>query len=436
MNKDEQAAAMTFTFSKRARTVSTVIMVLGVLGVLAGFMSLKGDPEQAGHLGQRTWANLLINGFFFLGVSLGALFFYALQYATETAWTVMVKRIYEAVMGFLPIGTVLILVVLVAGSLHFHHIYHWMDHSLYHEYMVGEGDDARYVDEPLEGAVANPNYDYLMAGKKAFLNLPFFWVRTLAYLVTFLLFARWFRRQSLAMDTLSGESLVKRHLLNYRRGALFLVFFAVFSSTLSWDWIMSIDAHWFSTLFGWYTFSGMWVSAMVVSVIMVLYLKRKGYLPQVNNSHIHDMGKWVFAISFLWSYLWFSQFMLIWYSNIPEEVTYFQDRIDHHPTLLWGMFIINFALPMVLLMSRDAKRNPRFLIAVGTIIFIGHWLDVVQMVMPGTMGTAFHGIGLMEAGFFLLFLGLFMYQVLNTLGKAPLTPVSHPYLEESVHHQI
>jgi hypothetical protein len=100
--------------------------------------------------------------------------------------------------------------------------------------------------------------------------------------------------------------------------------------------------------------------------MLVLYLKRKGYLPQVNNSHIHDMGKWVFAISFLWSYLYFSQFMLIWYSNIPEEVTYFQSRIDHHPGLMWGMFFINFAVPMVMLMSRDAKRNPRFLIGVGS----------------------------------------------------------------------
>jgi hypothetical protein len=115
----------------------------------------------------------------------------------------------------------------------------------------------------------------------------------------------------------------------------------------------------------------------------------------VNNSHIHDMGKWVFAISFLWSYLYFSQFMLIWYSNIPEEVTYFQQRIDHHPMLLWGTFFINFAIPMVMLMSRDAKRNPRFLIGVGSVIFVGHWLDVNMMVMPGALGHDFHGIGLL-----------------------------------------
>src|SRR5690606_22649065 len=149
-----------------------------------------------------------------------------------------------------------------------------------------------------------------------------------------------------------------------------------------------------------------------------------------------DMGKWVFAVSFLWSYLYFSQFMLIWYANIPEESIYFVQRIDHHPVLMWGTFFINFAVPMVLLMSRDAKRNPRFLIGVGAVIFIGHWLDVIMIVMPGTLGHDLHGVGLLELGLFLAFLGLFINRVFAQLTQAPLTPVQHPYLEESVHHSI
>jgi len=403
------------------------------VGLVAAVVGILGDHTDH-H--QRTWANLLVNGFFFLGISLGALFFFALQNATETGWTVLVKRIFEGIMSFVPVGAIVMIVVLAAGSAHVHHLYHWMDHTLYHPYMVGEGAAAEYVDEAVQGAVANPNYDHLIAGKKAFLNQPFFWLRSLLYIAVFVLFGRWFRQQSLQMDKETGDTLVKRHLLNYRRSALFLVFFAVFSSTLAWDWLMSIDTHWFSTLYGWYAFSGMWVSAMVTAVILALYLKRKGLLPQVSNSHIHDMGKWVFAISFLWSYLYFSQFMLIWYSNIPEEVTYFQQRIDHHPMLLWGTFFINFAIPMVMLMSRDAKRNPRFLIGVGSVIFVGHWLDVNMMVMPGALGHDFHGIGLLEAGMFLAFLGVFIHTVLTALTKAPLTPVNHPYLDESVHHQI
>ncbi len=421
---------MNFTFSKRARSISMALLVLGALATLIGIF---GD-DSPHH--QRSWANLLVNAFFFLGIGLGTLFFYAIQNATETGWTVLVKRVYEGVMGYLPIGAGILVIVLLAGSFHIHHIYHWMDNSLYHEYMIGEGDEVEYVDEQVEGAVANPHFDGIIGNKSAYLNLPFFWLRAIVYLGVFLFFANWFRKQSLKMDHMSGDSLVRQHLLKYRRSALFLVFFSVFSSMLAWDWIMSIDTHWYSTLFGWYVFSGMWVSAMVVAVILVLYLKRKGYLPQVNSSHVHDMGKWVFAVSFLWSYLWFSQFMLIWYSNIPEEVTYFTTRINKHPYLLWSIFVINFAVPMVLLMSRDAKRNPRFLILVGTIIIIGHWLDTMMMVMPGSVGHYFHGVGLLEAGMFTAFLGGFMFIVLNTLTKAPLTPVNHPFLEESVHHHI
>lgn len=402
---------MNFTISKRARSLSMALIGIGAVATLYGVFTDHSEHHQ------RTWSALLVNGFFYLGIGLGALFFYALQNATETAWSVLVKRVYEGIMSWIPIGAVVMIIVLAAGSMHLHHIYHWMDSTLY---------------DP-----ADPNYDSVMAGKKAFLNQPFFWIRTLAYLGSFVFAASWFRKQSLRMDQETGDSLVRRMLLNYRRSALFLVFFAVFSSTLAWDWLMSIDAHWFSTLYGWYVFSGMWVSAMITGVIMVLYLKRKGYLPQVNNSHIQDMGKWVFAISFLWSYLYFSQFMLIWYSNIPEEVTYFQDRINDHPALMWVTFFINFAVPMVLLMSRDAKRNPRFLIGVGSVIFIGHWLDVNMMVMPGAAGHDFHhGIGLLDVGMFALFLGLFITVVFNALAKAPLTPVNHPYLEESVHHQI
>jgi hypothetical protein len=227
---------------------------------------------------------------------------------------------------------------------------------------------------------------------------------------------------------------VEFHLTNYRRAALFLVFFAVFSSTSAWDWLMSLDTHWYSTLYGWYTFAGMWVSSIIVFIMIALYLKSKGQLEYVNESHLHDLGKWMFAISFLWSYLFFFQYMLIWYANIPEEVTYYQFRYEHYKTIYFLMFCINFALPMVILMSRDAKRNPKILIGIGSIIFIGHWLDVFVMVMPATMKEMWQ-FGAMEVGMFLLFLGIFIFVVLNALSKRPLTvSAKHPYLEESINH--
>jgi len=215
-----------------------------------------------------------------------------------------------------------------------------------------------------------------------------------------------------------------------------MVVFAVTSSTSAWDWLLSIDVHWFSTLYGWYMFSGMWISALVTITMLVVWLKKLGYLEFVTESTIHDMGKWMFAISFLWTYLYFSQFMLIWYADIPEEVIYFQTRWESYKALMWTVLFINFAFPMVMLMSRDSKRNFFFLIFVGTIILAGHFLDIIMIVMPGTVGHHWTGVSWMEFGTFAFFLGLFIYVVLNALTKAPLRVKNHPFLQESLHHSI
>ncbi|NBR13232.1 MAG: quinol:cytochrome C oxidoreductase [Crocinitomicaceae bacterium] len=350
------------------------------------------------HFKTRLLANGLINGFFFFALGLGALFFLALNYATESGWYASVKRIIESVAGFLPYGIGLLgLVLLTITFMDGAHIYSWMDASTL---------------DP-----KSHHYDEIIEGKSAYLNKIFFWVRTIVYFLTYLVFLNGFKKRSLEEDRIGGTEL---HFKNYRKGATFLVFFAVFSSTSSWDWLMSIDVHWFSTLFGWYTFAGMWCSTMVVIVLTTLYLKKLGYLKKVNDSHIHDLGKWTFATSFLWSYLWFSQFMLIWYANIPEEVTYYQMRIENFKFLYFAMFVINFAFPMLLLMSRDAKRHAGILTLVGLIILTGHWLDVYIMVSAGSLGSNAH-LGVLEVGMALLVAGLFIYVVLNNLTKAPLT---------------
>lgn len=418
---------MQYILSSRARIVTIILMVIGLVSIVLGYMNMEHD---------RFWSNLLINGLFFTFVGLGALFFIALQYATEAAWSMMVRRIYEALTAYIPFGLGILAIVMLAGSLHWHHIYHWMDDAVHHEFVVEStmtSDHPEYADAPGEGIVANPEYDHIIANKGAYLNQPFFWIRFGVYAVVFIFFARYFRRTSLKEDEEGGSSI---HITNYKRGALFLVFFAVLSSTLAWDWLMSIDTHWFSTMYGWYAFSGMWCTAMTASVILVLYLKSKGLLPMVNDSHIHDMGKWMFATSFLWTYLWFSQFMLIWYSDIPEEVTYFYTRFESYGIPMFAMVFINFALPMVILMSRDAKRNIKLLITIGTIIFFGHWFDVYLMVTPGVLFDHWHGVLVEEIGMMLGFLGVFLHFVLNALRKAKLVPENSPFIEESVQHHI
>jgi hypothetical protein len=426
---------MNFVFSNKAKVITYILIAIGLVTLVAGFFL-----DESAHHG-RFWSNVLINGFYFLAISLGALFFYALHFATETAWAVIIRRVIEAVFSFIPIASAVLVIVFIAASLHWNHIYHWMDEAVHAPFVSESTVESEHPDyfmsreEAQEAGVdviPNMFFDRIIANKGAYLNIPFFWVRTIVYILTFILFARWFRQRSLREDE---NPTLDLHYKGYKRGALYLVLFAIFSSTLSWDWIMSIDTHWFSTLFGWYVFSGMWVSAMNVIVILTLYLISKGYLKEINSSHIHDIGKWVFALSFLWSYLWFSQFLLIWYSNIPEEVTYFISRIEDYKIPFFGMFLINFMVPMLILMSRDAKRNPKFLIAVGTIIFIGHYLDTYMLVTPGVLFEHWH-FGWMEIGMFLGFTGLFINRVLSALTKASLIPKNSPYLDESLHHSI
>lgn len=393
---------MNFTISPKAKKLIFGIAGLGVLMLIVGFATNHADTEK------RLMSDLLINSFFFLSASVAALYFLALNYATEAGWFVVVKRIIEAVASFVPVGAgILIAVMLGITFMDGAGVYTWMDPDV----------------------VA---HDDIIKNKTPYLNKGFFWARTVVYLGIYIWFFIGFRKRSLKQDEVGGNDI---YFKNYKKGAAFLVFFAVFSSTSTWDWIMSIDAHWFSTLFGWYIFAGSWCSGMVVLTLLAVYLKKQGYLEQIKDDHIHDLSKWVFATSFLWTYLWFSQFMLYWYSDIAEEVIYFKTRIDSYQVIFFTMMLINFVLPMVLLMSREAKRHAGTLTVVGVIIFIFHWVDVNLLVIPGVFGS--HGeIGFMELGFFLIFASAFIFVILNALTKAPLLAVQDPYLDESLHHEF
>ncbi len=411
---------MEYLFEGKAKRNTFILMGVGILlfiiGALAASMGHhEGDGGHGGGVGQRLWVSIFVSGFFFFGVSLAALFFLAVQYAAEAGWAVVFKRIMEGVMAYLPVGALTLVIVFLVGSLGGHHIYHWMDMNLYD--------------------VDHHDYDQLIAHKQPYLNQIFWWIRTIAYLAIYILFMRAFRKRSMEEDELGTENEKGIFIKNQTLAAIFLVLFGYTSTTFSWDWIMSIDTHWFSTIFGWYIFSGMWISGMVMITLITIYLKSKGHMEFVNDSHMHDIGKWVFGVSFLWTYLFFCQFMLYWYSNIPEEITYFKARIDDYTWIFWGTMVVNFIFPMLLLMSKDAKRNAGFMVFVGCIIFFGHWMDVFMIVSPGALGPD-GTIGLVEIGSFIAFLGLFLFVVLGAIAKRPLLVKNHPYLEESLHHHI
>ena len=387
---------MNYTFTQKNKIFTYILIGIGLIAIITGFAV---DSHRA-------WANLLVNNFFFLAIALFGTFFVAMQYLSEAAYAVALKRVPEAMSQFLWVAGPLMLLIFLFGH---HDLYHWTHHELYD--------------------IESEHYDEILAGKSAYLNIPFFIIRMLICIGGWLWATHLLRKYSLQQD-LSGGLIFHKKSLTV--SAIFLVFFAVTSSTSSWDWLMSVDAHWFSSIFGWYVFSGLWVSGTITTILFIIYLKKKGHLPNVNENHLHDMGKWMFAISMVWTYLWFSQFMLIWYANLPEEVMYFQFRIEHYRTIFFGMLIVNFVLPFFALIARDTKRNIRFLVVVGVLIFLSHWADVFVMVMPGTVGEHWH-IGFIEVGTFLGFLGLFLFVVQRSLAKVPLEIENHPYLEESIH---
>ena len=452
----------TYTFPSGLRNFSITLMVLGFLGLGIGFYQMPSTVEEAqfmvadAHHGEdshgkaathethgqeegsahhrneaelqtaahgdadahadehgehllhqlqnKPWAALYVSAFFFMMIALGVLAFYAIQRAAQAGWSPVLFRVMEAITAYLFPGALIVFVILVLSGLHWNHLFIWMDPEV----------------------VA---HDKIIQNKTAFLNVPFYLIRAAFYITGWCVYRYFSRKFSLAQD-LANKGDISNHKKNFRWSAGFLVFFIVTESMMAWDWVMSIDPHWFSTLFGWYVFASMFVTGITVLAMLTIYLKNKGYLDFVNDSHIHDLGKFMFAISIFWTYLWFSQFMLIWYSNIPEEVTYFITRIEDYQLPFFGMLAMNFVLPLLILMNSDYKRVNYFVVMAGIIIILGHYLDVFNMIMPSAVGDQWF-IGFAEIGGFLFFGGLFLLIVFRALTKSSLLASGDPYLEES-----
>jgi hypothetical protein len=360
-------------------------------------------------LQNKPWAALYVACIFFLLISMGVLAFYAIQQVAQAGWSPVLFRVMQGITAYLPVASVIFFVLLLLSGFHVNHLFVWMK----------EGVDV----------VGHENYDKLIAGKTGYLNVPFWLIRAAIFLIGWNLYRYLSRKNCLAQDESNDDSNYKK---NFKMSAAFLVFFIVSESIMSWDWIMSVDPHWFSTLFGWYVFASFFVSGITTISIITLYLKSRGYLEYVNTSHIHDLSKFMFGISVFWTYLWFSQFMLIWYSNIPEEVTYFVTRIGQYGITFWGAVAMNFIFPFLVLINTDFKRITGIVVFAGIVILLGHYIDFFNMIMPATVGDQWF-IGVSEISSLLFFLGLFIFVVFNALTKVPLTPKRNPLIEESKH---
>lgn len=360
-------------------------------------------------LKNKPWAAVYVAALFFMLISLGALAFYAIQQVAQAGWSPVLFRVMQGITAYLPWGSIIVFVLLALGAFHVHHLFVWMDADLL---------------DP-----ANPKYDKLIANKSGYLNEYFWLIRAAVFIIGWNLYRYFSRKNCLAQDQASDNAFYKK---NFKISAGFLVFFIVTESIMSWDWIMSVDPHWFSTLFGWYVFASFFVSGITVIAMVTLYLKSRGYLEYVNTSHIHDLAKFMFGISVFWTYLWFSQFMLIWYANIPEEVTYFITRIEQYNLPFFGMVAMNFLFPVLILINTDFKRLTWIVVMAGVVILAGHYIDFYNMIMPATVGDRWF-IGAGEIGAIFFFLGLFIFVVFTALSKSPLLAKRNPFIEESKH---
>ncbi|MEH6407886.1 MAG: quinol:cytochrome C oxidoreductase [Leeuwenhoekiella sp.] len=451
-----------YTFSSKFKIFSLILMVIGLIGITYGFLSTPStvddvkeilaaqgghgegheNMEEEGHSSSfideargregyaehaveqskdggseahqskdehmehvlhqmqvKPWSATFVSAFFFMMIALGALVFYAIQYAAQAGWSPVLYRVIEGITTYLLPGSIIVFLIVVFAGTHF---YPWQN------------------DELVAG-------DKILQSKSGYLNFPFFLIRAVIYIIGWNVYRYFSRRNSLDVAVSNTLAPYKK---NFKFAVFFLIFFIITESTMAWDWFMSMTPHWYSTLFAWYLFASMFVSAITVIAMVTIFLKSRGLLPFVNDSHLHDLAKFMFAFSIFWTYLWFGQFMLIWYANMPEEVTYFILRIQEYNLLFFGMLVLNFVFPILLLMNSDFKRIPWFVIMVGIVILTGHYIDIFLLVMPSTVGP-YWSFGIPEIAGICFFLGLFVFMVGTGLAKVPLRPEGDPFIKES-----
>jgi hypothetical protein len=404
----------------------------------------------------RFWSNFLHNSVFFTGIAFMAVFFYSVCNTAWAGWHIQFKRVWESMSMFLGVGLILMAIVAIGLILGWHHLYHWADHASVEE-------------------------DAILKHKSSFLNVPWYIISIIVIAVWYF-FARKLRTISIAEDN-QGDTSFDNHIKSRYWTAGFLPVAGFTSCLVIWQWVMSVDAHWYSTLFAWYSGASLFVSMIALTILILLYMQSKGYFPALSKDHFHDLGKFLFAFSIFWTYLWFSQYMLIWYSNNGEETVYFNTRQDNYPVLFYGNLVINFLVPFFILMRNDTKRKVGSLVVTAMIVFFGHWMDFFLMIKPGVLHTihelgghdahgvsgdhgqgavdasliadhtaeaahegAAHVAGAIEAGFALPglieigtmigFLSLFLFVFYNSLTKANLIAKNDPYLSESLHHHV
>jgi hypothetical protein len=411
-----------YEFTGKVKSWSLIAIVIGVIAIIAGLLTRT----------EQTFDNLLLMGYYFTCVCAAGVMFCAIQYAAQAGWSASILRVPQAFMRILPIAAAILVLIVICGLFTTHNVTgeDGKAHITPYLYASWATHDLHVKDSGI--------YDNLVSGKSGFLNVPFFLIRMIGLLGCYSLFGWLLFKYSTNEDEVGGMKFYNKSFLV---SCVFLVIFGFTVPIFAFDTMMSLEARWFSTMFGWYNLAALWITGLSVMTLVIIYLRKAGYLPWVTQDHLHNMGIFMFAFSVFWTYLWFAQYLLTWYANIPEEAAYFYRRMDpSFKPWFWLNIVINFAAPLLALMSRDSKRYTAVLKTMCIILIIGHWLDYWQMIMPGTIGPKESWLAefsWIEPGVFIGFAGLFTFLLLTALSKfKSLIPKKHPFLEESLHHHI
>lgn len=380
-----------------------VLFALIAIGCLAWYLQFGQDHSRA-------WLNYLVGVTLFVGFGLCGLFFTAIQHITRAGWSVSIRRVMEAMALTLPVSIPLFGILLYGH----HDIYEWS-----HPDVV--------------------NADPILLGKAGYLNSNFFGIRIMVAALLWIVCALVMVRNSMKQDA-SGAVELSR----FNRGfsAFVLVVFGVSVSAAAFDLLMSLEPHWFSTMFGVYYFAMFFQAGLALMTILIWMLYKNGVLKDfISMEHFHDMGRFVFGFSVFWAYIAYSQFMLIWYGNLPEETFFFIERMkDGWQWLFLGIFILRFVLPFLILMPYGSKRNFKILLPVCVIILVAHWIELFWLAMPALRymhhGEALHSalIAWEDVAIGVGFFALFVLCVGMVMEKIRMLPIRDPRLERSLHH--
>ncbi len=379
-------------------------LAIGIVLLVVTAIGGGADPQQF-------FFSYLVAWLFCVTIALGSLFFVLVQHLTKASWSVVVRRIPEALMWTFPLLIVLSFPVIYG----MHDLYHWTHQELF--------DPQR------------PQYDAVIAGKQAYLNVPFFLIRLLFYFAVWTFLTHKLYSLSIQQDLTGDPSIPARQ---RKVSAWGVPLFAVTTAFAGFDLLMSLYPHWFSTMFGLYFFAGAFVGALAMMTLASLLVQQPGgMLPGVvTKEHYQDLGKLLFGFTVFWTYIAFSQYMLIWYGNIPEETVWYRHRLEHgweyHSAALLAL---HFIVPFVVLLPRGAKRTLPLLGFMCVWMLVMHWFDLHWIAMPvldfargGHAG--FHWLDFTSwLGLFGVFFGLFMYR----LSRHSLVPFKDPNLQKSLH---